>query len=216
VSSKASIRFCVCLALILSSVAVAQVPLSADSYRELGATQGTVLLQVNWGRYLKCGGYQNAQLQKLAFRRLDPNAAGTPAKDWILAPKSTLMTQPVFQSYEVLLAPGEYALSGFRFKVASSVSSIKVAEPDASELIVDGKPTVGSFTVAAGEVVYIGHFGVDCTGEPSPWRFYVDGKQAFTAFVNGFHQEFPFVNGVPVVYRLFVTDKMGQPYELKD
>jgi hypothetical protein len=105
-------------------------------------------------------------------------------------------------------------LSGYRFKVAASVSDVRVTEGDSSKLIVDGKPVGGSFTVAAGEVIYIGHFGVDCHGEPAPWRFYVDGKQEFSRYVEGFHKRFPFAKDVPVTYRLFQTEHFGQAYEL--
>jgi hypothetical protein len=124
------------------------------------------------------------------------------------------MTKPSFEPYVVLLDPGEYALAGFRFKVAASVRDVRVAEVGPAELIVGGKPVGGSFTVGAGEAVYIGHFGVDCNGEPTPWRFYVEGKDAFADYVNGFHKRYPFAKNVPVTFRLFQTERLGQPYEL--
>jgi hypothetical protein len=204
--------------LVLALIAVlpveAQVPLSEHSYRESGSAKGIVILQVNWGRYWKCGPYENAQLQRLAFRRLAENGEPLSDKDWELSPSSTLLVKPVFEHYVVLLEPGQYALSGYRFKVAASVSDVRVTEGDSSKLIVDGKPVGGSFTVAAGEVIYIGHFGVDCHGEPTPWRFYVDGKQEFSRYVESFHKRFPFAKDVRVTYRLFQTEHFGQPYEL--
>ncbi len=192
----------------------AQVPLSEEAYKKSGASMGTVILQVNWGRYWKCGPYENAQLQGLAFRHLNANAETVPVHDWELSPTSTLLTHPSFEPYVVLLDPGEYALSGFRFKVAASTTDVRVAEVDDSKLIVDGKPVGGSFTVGAGEIVYIGHFGVDCHGEPTPWRFYVDGKAEFARYADGVHKRFPFTSEVPVTFRLFQTKDFGQPYEL--
>jgi hypothetical protein len=200
--------------LALSINGHAQVPLSEESFHDLNATKGLVILQVNWGRYWKCGQYEDAQLQKLAFRRLGTEAAATPDKDWVLAPVSTLLTKPNFEPYLVYLDPGRYALSSFRFKVAASVTDVRVAEPGPSDLIVGDNPIGGSFTVAAGETVYIGHFGVDCGGEPAPWRFYIDGAKDFARYVDGFHKKYPFTKDTPVIFRLFQTDKFGQAYDL--
>lgn len=175
---------------------------------------GTVIVHVNWGRYWKCGPYENAQLQRLSFGRLSAEGAAAPGKKWELSPRSTLLVKPDFVTYAVLIDPGEYALVGFRFKVAASTSDVRVAEPSTSDLIVDGKPLAGSFTVGPGEVVYIGHFGVDCDGEPTPWRFYVDGRDEFAAYARNFHDRFPFMRDRPVTFRLFKTEQLGQPYEL--
>jgi hypothetical protein len=201
------------LLLLAALPAKAQVPLSVRSFQDWGTSKGTVILQVNWGRYWKCGHYENAQLQRLAFRRLDPNDDSLSHVDWELAPTSALLVKPSFEPYVVLLDPGEYALSGFRIKVAASVSDVRVADVDSSKLIVDGKPMGGSFTIAAGEVVYIGHFGVDCKGDPAPWRFYIEGKQEFARYVDGFHKRFPFVKDAPVTFRLFQTEQFGKPYD---
>jgi hypothetical protein len=207
-------RSSVALLLLASLSAAAQVPLSEGAFRQSGSSKGTVILQVNWGRYWKCGPYENAQLQRLAFRHVGDSGDSSSREDWELSPVSTLMTKPSFEPYAVLLEPGQYALSGFRFKVASSLTNIKVADVDSSKLIVDGKSLGGSFAVSAGEVVYVGHFGVDCHGEPTPWRFYIDGKEEFDRYVAGFHKRYPFMKDVPVTYRLFQTEHFGQPYNL--
>lgn len=202
------------LMLVMAPRVQAQVPLSETTFKQLGSSKGTVILQVNWGRYWKCGPYENAQLQQLAFRHLGENGESLSDKDWELSPSSTLLVKPSFEPYVVLLEPGQYALSGFKFKVAASRSDVRVAEVDSSKLIVDGKAVGGLFTVAAGEAVYIGHFGVDCNGEPTPWRFYIEGKEEFDRYVDGFHKRFPFAKDIPVTYRLFQTERLGQPYTL--
>jgi hypothetical protein len=202
------------LMLLASPPATAQVPLSADTFRQSGSDKGMVILQVNWGRYWKCGPYENAQLQRLAFRRITGNNDSPARGDWELSPSSSLIAKPSFEPYVMLLEPGQYALSGFKFKVAVSPSSVKVVEVDSSKLIVSGKPVGGSFNVAAGEAVYIGHFGVDCHGEPTPWRFYIEGKDEFDRYVDGFHKHFPFAKDAVVTYRLFQTEQFGQPYDL--
>ncbi len=192
-----------------------QVPLSKSVFHDQGPSKGIVIFAVNWGRYWGCGHYDNAQLQRLAFRRLNSAEDATPGKDWELpAPWSLLTTPGKFESYAYLVDPGEYALSAAKVKVAVSVSDIKVAEVGPSQLIVDGKPVGGSFTVSPGEAVYIGHFGVDCNGEPTLWRFYVNGKKNFEDYVTEFRKRYSFMESVPVVFRLFQTDKLGTPYEL--
>jgi hypothetical protein len=214
VSAPADLLAALTLMLLAALPAEAQIPLSESAFRESGSSMGTVILQVNWGRYWKCGPYENAQLQRLAFRRLGDNGDSPSDKDWELSPSSTLLAKPSFEPYILLLPPGKYALRGFRFKVAASRFDIRVADADSSKLIVDGKAVGGSFDLSAGEVVYIGHFGVDCHGEPTPWRFYVDGSQEFEKYVDGFHKRFPFMKDVTVTYRLFQTEHFGQPYSL--
>ena len=199
---------------IVPTVVSAQVALTKRSYQELNSSKGLVILHVNWGRYWNCGGHENAQLQRLSFRRIDASADVSHEKDWVLAPASTLLTRPHFDPYAVYLDPGEYALSGFRFKIANSVTDIQVAEPGPADLIVEGKPMAGSFTVGAGEAVYIGHFGVDCNGEPTPWRYHLDGSKEFAGYVDGFHKHFGFMKDAMITFRLFKTESIGQPYEL--
>jgi hypothetical protein len=198
------------LMLVVALRVEAQVPLSETTFKQFGSSKGTVILQVNWGRYWKCGPYENAQLQRLAFRHLGKNGEPLSDKDWELSPFSVLLAKPSFEPYAVLLEPGQYALSGFKFKVAASVSDVRVVEADSSKLIVDGKAVGGVFTVTAGAVVYIGHFGVDCHGEPTPWRFYIEGKE-FDRYVDGFHKHFPYAKDLTVTYRLFQTERFGQP-----
>jgi hypothetical protein len=64
------------LLLAVALPVAAQVTFSDRAFRESGTSKGTVLLQVNWGRYWNCGHYENAQLQRLAFRRMDLPGCG--------------------------------------------------------------------------------------------------------------------------------------------
>lgn len=199
---------------VLSSAAYSQDPAlklteaTFDAHRQ---DRGVVLLHVNWGREWNCHGHDSAQLQRLTFQRLP---AGAGAREITLDIPSKLRAKDAFQRYALLVPPGEYALSGFRFKVATAVSSFTIYEPDASKLIDNGRPKAGSFRVGAGEIVYVGHFGVDCNGEPSPWRFYIEGEQQFRQYTENFHREFPFTSSVPVTYRLFDTEVFGRKYAL--
>ena len=68
--------------------------------------------------------------------------------------------------------------------------------------------------MAAGEIVYVGHFGVGCKGEPTLWRLYVNGRPAFDSYVEEFRKQYPFVEDTPVTFRLFASEYFGAPYEL--
>jgi hypothetical protein len=115
-----------------------------------------------------------------------------------------------------LLEPGRYALSGYDVKVAISQENTQHRQGTESQLVPDGKPTGGSFAVAAGEIVYIGHFALDCTKEPIPWRYHINGSRDFERYVAGFRHAFPFIRDAPVHYRLFDTTQFGEAYTLVD
>jgi len=195
-------------------MAAEPVDLTEKAYAAEGQRKGTILLQVNWGRRWHCGKYENAQLQQLSFSKL-PIQPATGTNDVRLSgPK--LSVGDVFQPYALLIEPGEYGISEFDVKIAGSVTDIGHAHGDQSTLIKDGKAVGGTFSVAPGEIVYIGHFGVDCAGEPTLWRYYVEGREEFDRYVLGFHKRFPFTKDTPVVFRLFATDVFGKPYDLTD
>jgi hypothetical protein len=99
--------------------------------------------------------------------------------------------------------------------VARSSSDVVHLKGDAANLIKDKKSIGGTFTVAPGEIVYIGHFGLDCAKEPFLWRYYIEGRKDFDRYVAGFRKEFPFVQNKPVQFRLFSTIMFGQAYSLE-
>lgn len=190
----------------------AHTPLTDKAFAARSADKGVVLIHVNWGRQWNCHGYDNAQLQRLVFQSMPTD--GSAPESMELDIPSRLLAKNTFLKYALLVSPGRYALSGFRFKLAASMSDLRIYEPDAKTLLEENNAKAGSFRVAAGEIVYIGHFGVDCNGEPSPWRFYIEGAQDFRQYSDEFHREYPSTRSVPVTYRLFETEVLGTPYAL--
>ena len=113
------------------------------------------------------------------------------------------------------MEPGEYLFSAYKLKAAKSASQVGFFAGDRASLIVDGKSKAGSFTVAAGEVVYIGHFALDCAQAPMPWRYYPEERQDFEKYLEKVQAEFP---GLPIKeakFRLFETSVMGKTFTLK-
>ena len=188
--------------------------LTAAGFKEAADRQGIVILQVNWGRDWGCAGFENAQLQKLEFTRLSDSASSEPAMLSLETP-SRLFVKDTFVPYALLVEPGEYALSQFDVKVARSVSDVGHLIGSEALLFEDGRPVGGTFSVAGGEVVYIGHFGLDCAEEPIPWRYYVEGREEFGRYVEGFRERYPYIMDTAVQYRLFSTHMFGQEYSLE-
>lgn len=118
--------------------------MSEEAFRKHSGSKGVLLLHVNWGRRWNCHGYENAQLQKLTFQLMSPTL-GTAPEEISLDIPSKLRAKDAFRRYALLISPGEYGLSGFRFKLAASASDLRIYELDASRLIEDGKSKGGSF-----------------------------------------------------------------------
>jgi len=175
---------------------------------------GVIITQINWGRRWKCGPNENAQLQALTFTKLTIEGAEPRSID--LETPSRLFVDNRFLPYALVVEPGEYVLTAFDVKIARSATDIVHIKPSKNDLIREGKPIGGLFNVSAGEIVYIGHFGLDCRAEPFLWRYYIDGRAEFERYVAGFRQRFPFVKQVPVQFRLFSTQLLGNPFSLED
>jgi hypothetical protein len=119
-----------------------------------------------------------------------------------------------FLNYAFILPPGEYALSGVSIKVARSISEVGYLKAKRSDLIKDGKPDGGSFTVAAGEIVFIGNFFLDCQTGPMLWRYYPERQEDFQKQVAEYRAKFPFLEAERFRYRLFKTKYFGTDHEL--
>lgn len=179
------------------------------------SSMGVVLLDVNWGRRWNCGGFENAELRRLSFDRVPPLKSGDEAPaDFALEQPSSLLATPTFSNYALIVEPGQYVLSGFEMKVARSVSNVLIWTAKRNELIKNGTPQGGSFTVGAGEVVYIGNFWLDCFGSPQPWRYYTENAEDFKKHVAQYKDKYPFLRLDQVSYRLFDTTRLGRPFSL--
>jgi hypothetical protein len=190
--------------------------LSADSFSEFGEHRGVVLLGLNWNRMWNCGGYENAQLQEISFTLLDPGDAEVATSTLDFRIPGRLRKSDYFTEYEILLTPGEYALSSFDIKVAESASRVRHLVTGAEQLIKEGEALGGTFSIANGEILYIGHFELDCVESPIPWRYYIDSRERFRSFVTRFWSEYPFLVNTPVQFRLFSTTRFGLPFALEE
>jgi len=199
------------LTLPLHAIAAAPVNLSAEAYK---AELGVLIIQVNWGRAWKCGQFENAQLQSLTFTKSPIENSESIALD--LEAPSKLFVDNKYLPYAFVIKPGEFVLTAFDVKVTRSMSDVAHIKGTKSRLIKNGKPVGGTFTVKPGEIVYIGHFGLDCGAEPFLWRSYIDGREDFEKYIGDFRQKFPFVKQVPAQYRLFSTQYFGYPFVLKE
>ena len=192
-------------------VAAEPVNLSEDTYK---SDQGVILIQMNWGRTWKCGQFENAQLQALTFTKSPTDSQASVSLE--LETPSKLFVDNKFLPYAFVVQPGEYLLTAFDVKVARSMSDVAHIKGSIDNLIKDGKPIGGSFAVNPGEIVYVGHFGLDCGAEPFLWRYYIDGHAEFEKYIDGFRHKFPFVKNVPVQFRLFSTQLLGKPFTLQE
>jgi hypothetical protein len=112
------------------------------------------------------------------------------------------------------LEPGEYGLATFGIKVASSVTDVKILSVGRARLFEGSKPIGGTFHVSAGELVYIGHFGLDCYKEPTIWRYYPEGRDGFESYKEVIKKQYPFLNVDKMQFRLFKTTVLGRDYVL--
>lgn len=189
--------------------------ISESTYLQNKETNGVVLFDVNWGRYWGCGQYENAQLVSMAFDKLPMESLDNEAVPaLVLHSPSRLFVDPVFLNYGFSLEPGEYAISAFSIKVARSVSQIYFPTTLRENLYKDGSPIGGTFTVEAGETVFIGNFYLDCTYEPILWRYYSENREAFEAHVSQYKSNFPFLEPNDIEFRLFKTNEFGHDFEL--
>ena len=117
-------------------------------------------------------------------------------------------------NYAFLLDPGKYGISYVQVKVAKSISDVGYFRATRKELFDSDSPRGGTFEVRAGEVVYIGHFGLDCTGQPILWRFYIENEKDFQEFVDRYRTHYPYVDLNNVKYRLFKTTLFGTDFHL--
>ena len=186
-------------------------------YRAEGAAKGVVLLDVDFGRYGRCGGHETAQLRRIAFNRMPlvDRAVSPPADAEVSGPPLLAAAPRAMRNFALLLSPGEYAMTRISIRVTQSMSEVGHIELGSEQLAPNGVAKAGSFSVSAGEVVYIGNFKIDCAPPMTLWRYYTQGKSGFARHLSEYGQTFPFLRLEDVQYRLFETKTIGTPYELK-
>ncbi len=190
--------------------------LTAKKFKEYKDSKGVILLAVNWGRKWGCGKYENAQLINLSFDLLsDSEAKKDSDTKIILKTPSKLMVNDEYKDYGFIVEPGEYAITGSKIKVAKSVSDIGYFEAGPEKFLKDGKPQGGTMVVNAGEVIYAGHFFLDCYEDPIPWRYYPEGQEAFESYKRGIRKKYPFLKEKEIEFRLFKTSVFGVDYVLE-
>jgi hypothetical protein len=208
-------------AVLASSAAVSGQKFEAtpDAYRLARESKGVVLMAVDWSRVWGFCGAENVQLRTFAFDRMPVEKRGDDeAADLVIKAPSSLLAGPgTITHYALLLEPGEYALTSSELKVARSVGGVDNYRVGRNQAMQDGKPVAGSFTVAAGETVYVGHFGLDCVErEPTLWRYYIIGKAGFKNYLaTRVTPKYPFLDTESIQYRLFKTSTIGNDYELQ-
>ena len=191
-------------------------PLTSENYIQDSAKKGVVLLSVRWDRKWKCAGFENAQLRLLGFDRLpSQRPIDDEGADLLLDDAPLLMTKPKFDDYAFLVEPGEYALSKLNIKAARSTTDVGVAKVGRERLLKEGAPDGGTFNVGAGEIVYIGHFYIDCYKEPSLWRYYLENREGFDNYLAEQKKKVPELDIDKAKFRLFKSRYFGRDYELK-
>ena len=210
--------FVIATTLVTASLAFGQdaaIPFDAASYARLRDAKGVVLVSANWSARRNCGTHATAQLLRLGF-----DLAGAP-KASVDAPADLTMEDgafvpggSAFVDYAFIVAPGEYVMSGFTIRVAQSANELGFVVGRRATLIDQGASTGGRFRVGRGEVVYIGHFGIDCVDEPIPWRFYRENRASFDLNLATLRRKYDGLPTEKAVFRLFETTAMGQPFAL--
>lgn len=183
--------------------------LTSSVYQQHQAEQGLVLMTINWGTKWRCADFDKATLQNIRFERLH-----TEAKPLVFHRPEGADQRPEYVRYAVLVEPGEYALSATELVVSKMGQKDDYLRTVKSQLIVDNRSLGGTFTVQAGEPVYIGNFWIDCKYSPIVWRLYTEGQDSFNKHLQLFKEDYPFIDLSNVQYRLFKTTQFGLDYQL--
>lgn len=189
------------------------VTLDEKTFEKYADEKAIIVLHINWGRMWGCAKVDNAQLVEMNFLRIERENSEK-REALVFESPSKAFPKDGFKPYELIVDPGVYALSGFRVRVAKSKSDIGYLQVDEGHLIKNGKAIGGNFTANKGEILYLGHIGLDCSLEPIPWRYYVEGKDQFEGYATELLEYFPYLKGRKLLFRLLETTKFGQPYSL--
>lgn len=186
---------------------------TAESYGK-DQTKGLVVVSAMWGRTWKCAQFENGQLRSFGFDRLPSQTTADDAPADVVIEDSPDSAEGPAKNYVLALEPGEYGLATFAIQVASSATDVKTANVGRARLFEGRKPIGGTFTVKAGELVYIGHFGLDCYKEPTIWRYYPEGRVGFDHYKQVIKKQYPFLDVDTMQFRLLKTSVLGRNYVL--
>lgn len=128
---------------------------------------------------------------------------------------SRLHADDDFSAYGFIVKPGDYALTEFEVKVARSRTDVGHLRARKEDLLPDGAYYGGRLRVTANEVVYAGHFSLDCFQQPMPWRYYVEGETDFESYVVQRRKKFKFLKDATIVSRPFETTNFGADYNFE-
>lgn len=193
--------------LLANNVYAEYYKLTKKSYEGFKDEKAVVIYGVNWGRHWGCGDMANAQLISMTFSLIDPKS-DSKGKDIVLKPPFSLSNKNVSRSYAIVVDPGKYELTGFDIKMTNLSKDIRHLKADKGDLIGNDNSDAGTFIVHPREVVYIGHFGLDCSGTPIFWRYYIE-KDDFEEYVDQLKEKYKFLFNKEISYRLFETTKFG-------
>lgn len=182
---------------------------SEASYATEGAKKGLVLVSTSGSRAWDCGTFENAELRSIGFDLEPSTKAEESAPDLVIN-----STPSGHLNYAFLIEPGTYGLSNISIKVARSMSEVGYINANREALLDGPASRGGSFTVNAGEAVYIGHFALDCALDPKLWRFYLEDRAAFESYVNEYKAAYPYLNLENTKFRLFKTKDFGHDFSL--
>jgi len=174
--------------------------------------KGAVVFSVNWGRALKCGSYRYAQLRGFGFDRipLQNVVDGDVPEVFIEGSPYFKESEPV--NYLLAIEPGVYALTHYAIEVAASTFNVKLGSVGPTSLVKNEAAIGGAFDVKQGELVYIGHFGLSCNGEPSIWRDYLDDPGTFDQYKAVIKRRYNLLDVESMQFRPFKTTLFGKEY----
>lgn len=185
--------------------------LNKSQYVKYKQTMGVVLVAATGQRTWNCGEFENAELRSIGFDLVPSQKPDNAAPDLVIN-----TSEQGFMNYAYLLEPGTYAVSFINIKVARSMKDVGYVTASRSNLIHKAEEAKGgTFSVRAGEVVYIGHFGLDCAYGPTLWRYYSEDRESFEGLVRDYGSYFPYLSLENVSYRLFDTKEFGREYTLQ-
>jgi len=185
---------------------------TAESYAAHRDTMGVVLMDVSWAQIQQCASYQHAQLLSFGFDRVSGPTRRAWGRHITIGTTNQLMGKPGFVSVALLVPPGGYELSTYKIGVAESISESRELTVRPDELMRNGRSYAGGFSIAAGETLYVGNFGLICMeNAPLLWRFKSGLARNLTEYKAYYNVLYPFLDMEAVQYRYHLFGDIACP-----